>query len=59
MKIRKAFLISAFLMVSIIALLYDVDPQWFGRTFLNLRQVDSKLWKIDRCLLTERVGYQS
>ena len=36
MKLKKAFLIIAFAMVSIIALLYGLDPAWFARTFLGV-----------------------
>lgn len=36
MKIKKYFLILAFSMVSIIALLYGVSPQWFARIFLGI-----------------------
>ena len=51
MKIKKVFLISAFIMVSIIALLYGVDPQWFGRTFLNLSQLDPNIAHILRAVM--------
>ena len=51
MKIKKVFLISAFLMVSIIALLYGVDPQWFGLTFLNLPQLDPNIAHILRAVM--------
>jgi hypothetical protein len=33
----------AFVLVSVIALLYGVSPQWFGRTFLDLPQLDSNI----------------
>ena len=51
MKIKKAFLIVAFIMVSVIALLYGVDPQWFGRTFLNLPQLDPNIAHILRAVM--------
>ena len=51
MKIKKAFLIAAFIMVSIIALLYGVDPQWFGRTFLSLSEVDRNIAHILRAVM--------
>jgi uncharacterized protein YacL len=51
MKIKKAFLIAAFIMVSIIALLYGVDPQWFGRTFLRLSEVDRNIAHILRAVM--------
>ncbi len=39
MKIKKYFLIFAFVAVSIIALLYGVSPQWFARTFLDVPEI--------------------
>jgi hypothetical protein len=51
MKIKKAFLIIAFIMVSIIAMLYGVDPQWFGRTFLNVPQLDPNIAHILRAVM--------
>ena len=36
MILKKSFLILAFVLVSIIALLYGVAPAWFARTFLNV-----------------------
>ena len=51
MKIKKAFLIAAFIIVSVIALLYGVNPQWFGRTFLNLPQLDPKIAHILRAVM--------
>jgi uncharacterized protein YacL len=51
MKIKKAFLIIAFIMVSIIAMLYGVDPQWFGRTFLNVPQLDPIIAHILRAVM--------
>jgi hypothetical protein len=35
MDIKKGFLFLAFAMVSVIALLYGIDPEWFARTFLG------------------------
>lgn len=35
MDLKKGFLILAFAMVSVIALLYGIDPPWFARTFLG------------------------
>jgi hypothetical protein len=51
MNIKKAFLIIAFIMVSIIALLYGVDPQWFGQTFLNVPQLDPNIAHILRAVM--------
>ena len=39
MKIKKYFLIFAFVAVSIIALLYGVSPRWFAQTFLNVPEM--------------------
>lgn len=36
MILKKSFLILAFVLVSIIALVYGVAPAWFARTFLNV-----------------------
>jgi Na+-driven multidrug efflux pump len=36
MKIKKCFLILAFVAVSVIALLYGVSPRWFAQTFLSV-----------------------
>jgi hypothetical protein len=51
MKIKKAFLITIFIIVSIIALSYGLNPQWFGRTFLNLLQVDQNIAHILRAVM--------
>ncbi len=39
MKIKKYFLMIAFVVVSIIALLYGVSPGWFAQTFLNVPEM--------------------
>ena len=39
MKIKKYFLMIAFVAVSIIALLYGVSPGWFAQTFLNVPEM--------------------
>ncbi len=51
MKIKKTFLIAAFIIVSAIALLYGVDPQWFGRTFLSLPHLDPNIAHILRAVM--------
>jgi uncharacterized protein YacL len=51
MKIKKVFLIAIFVIVSIIALSYGLNPQWFGRTFLNLSQVDRNIAHILRAVM--------
>ena len=39
LKIKKYFLMIAFIAVSIIALLYGVSPRWFAQTFLNMPEM--------------------
>ena len=51
MKIKKTFLICAFAMVSIIALLYGVSPQWFAGTFLDMPQLDPNIAHILRAVM--------
>lgn len=51
MKIKKAFLIFAFAIVSIIALLYGVSPQWFSRTLLDIPQLESNIAHILRAVM--------
>ena len=51
MKIKKYFLIFAFAIVSVIALLYGIDPQWFGKTFLNMSQVNPNIVHILRAVM--------
>lgn len=51
MKIKQAFLIAAFALVSVIALLYGVNPQWFGRTFLGVSSLDANLAHILRAIM--------
>jgi uncharacterized protein YacL len=51
MRIKKAFLICAFAMVSMIALLYGVSPQWFALTFLDMPQLDPNIAHILRAVM--------
>ena len=51
MKIKQAFLIFAFVVVSIIALLYGVSPQWFARTFLDITLLDRNIAHILRAVM--------
>ena len=51
MKIKQTFLISAFVIVSIIALLYGVNPQWFARTFLDMPLLDRNIAHILRAVM--------
>ena len=40
MQIKRAFLIGAFVAVSIIALLYGMSPRWFAATFLGITDLN-------------------
>jgi hypothetical protein len=51
MKIKKYFLIFAFFVVSIIALLYGISPQWFAFTFLGFAELDLDLVHILRAVM--------
>jgi hypothetical protein len=51
MQIKKLYLIFASCAVSIIALLYGVSPNWFARTFLDVRQLDADLAHILRAVM--------
>lgn len=51
MNTKKTFLIVAFAMVTVIALLYGVDPQWFGRTFLGLPELNPNIAHILRAVM--------
>lgn len=51
MRIKKAYLILAFAMASVIALLYGVSPAWFARTFLGGTELSSDLAHIFRAMM--------
>jgi hypothetical protein len=55
-KIKKYFLISAFVMVAIIALLYGVSPQWFARTFLGVVELNLNIAHILRAVMCLYLG---
>jgi hypothetical protein len=38
-KIKKCYLMIAFVTVSIIALLYGISPRWFSQTVLNVPEM--------------------
>ena len=50
-KLKKYFLIFAFFVVSIIGMLYGIDPQWFVSTFLGLSHVDANIAHILRAVM--------
>ena len=51
MKIKKYYLIFASCIVSIIALLYGISPQWFAMTFLTVSELDINLAHILRAVM--------
>jgi hypothetical protein len=50
MQIKKAFLIGAFVAVTIIALLYGVSPTWFAATFLGITDLNPNVAHILRAV---------
>ena len=50
MQIKKAFLIGAFVAVSIIALLYGISPPWFAATFLGITDLNLNVAHIFRAI---------
>jgi hypothetical protein len=50
MQIKKAFLIGAFVAVSIIALLYGISPRWFATTFLGITDLNLNVAHIFRAI---------
>ncbi len=51
MQIKKAYLILAFVGVSIIALLYGIDPAWYASTFLGVTDLGVNFAHILRALM--------
>jgi hypothetical protein len=51
MRIKKYYLIFASCVVSIIALLYGVSPDWFAKAFLNVSPLDADLAHILRAVM--------
>ena len=51
MHLKQAYLIFAFVAVSVIALLYGVSPDWFARTFLDVDALDADLAHILRAVM--------
>src|SRR5215475_1567494 len=50
MQIKKAFLIGAFVAVTIIALLYAVSPTWFAATLLGVTDLNLNFAHILRAI---------
>ncbi len=51
MTIKKYYLIFAFCIVSIIALLYGVSPQWFAQVFLDVPSLSLDIAHILRAVM--------
>ena len=51
MRVKRAFLVLAFAMASVIALLYGVSPTWFARTFLGVTELSYDLAHIFRAMM--------
>ena len=51
MRVKRAFLVLAFAMASVIALLYGISPTWFARTFLGVTELSSDLAHIFRAMM--------
>ena len=56
MRMKQAFLILAFVTVSIIALLYGISPQWFARTFLGVEDLNLNVAHILRAVMGLYLG---
>jgi Domain of unknown function (DUF4345) len=51
MQLKKAFLILAFAIVSIIALLYGISPTWFASAFLGVPDLNLNFAHILRAIM--------
>ena len=56
MKLKKQFLMLAFAMVSVIALLYGISPVWFAHTFLGINDLSVDLAHILRAMMCLYIG---
>jgi hypothetical protein len=50
MQIKKAFLIFAFVAVSIFGLLYGISPTWYAATFLGITELNPNVAHILRAI---------
>jgi len=53
---KKSFLILAFAIVSIIALLYGISPAWFAHTFLGINELHVNVAHILRAVMCLYLG---
>jgi hypothetical protein len=51
MDLKRGFLVLAFAMVSVIALLYGIDPSWFAKTFLGVTDLSVDFAHILRAVM--------
>jgi hypothetical protein len=51
MDLKRGFLILSFSMVSVIALLYGIDPAWFARSFLGIADLSLDFAHILRAVM--------
>jgi hypothetical protein len=51
MDLKRGFLVLAFAMVSVIALLYGIDPSWFAKTFLGVTDLSVDFTHILRAVM--------
>jgi len=54
---KKYFLLLAFSMVVIIALLYGIHPQWFAKTFLGMAELNLNMAHILRAVMGLYIGF--
>jgi len=50
MQLKKAYLITAFVAVTIIALLYGISPTWYAATFLGITDLNPNVAHILRAV---------
>ena len=53
---KKSFLIMAFAIVSMIALLYGISPAWFAQTFLGINELSVNFAHILRAVMCLYLG---
>jgi Na+-driven multidrug efflux pump len=51
MHIKQAYLLFAFIVVSVIALLYGLSPAWFARSFLGVNELNNNIAHILRAMM--------
>ena len=51
MNIKKAFLITAFFAMLVLALLYGLSPGWFVRTFFDIAEIPTDIAHIFRAIM--------